>query len=101
MIREGGPWIPAAVVSAVMSLGRLIASVGFLLAVSGSANFDGSLNISLVNDFMPQLGDMFVISTYNSHAGTFATVNAPALAGGLVFRPTYGPTSLMLTVVGP
>ena len=72
-----------------------------MLAVSGTADFDGSLNISLINNFTPQLGDTFVISTYTSQTGTFATVNAPALAGGLVFQPTYGTNNLTLTVVAP
>ncbi len=90
---------PTAVVN--IELGGLIPGDEFdVLAITNAATFDGTLEISLINDFAPQLGDTFVISTYTSHTGTFSKVNAPPFRGGLFFQLTYGTNGLTLTVDG-
>jgi hypothetical protein len=45
-----------------------------LVQVSGNATLAGTLEVVLVAGFAPQAGDTFEIMTYNSHAGTFATI---------------------------
>jgi hypothetical protein len=48
------------------------------LAVGGTATLDGTLNVSLLNGFVPQSGDAFAILTFASESGTFATLNVDA-----------------------
>ncbi len=63
------------------------------LVVSGSTNLDGLLQVSLVRDFMPALGDSFVIiDTAGSASGTFVGLAEGALVGnfaGVDFFITY------------
>ena len=70
------------------------------LTVSGSATLDGTLNITLINGFQPQLGNTFTIMTYGSFAGAFDTITGLDLGGGLVLEPTFNSTSVVLEVVG-
>jgi hypothetical protein len=43
----------------------------------------GTLNVSLINGFSPTLGNSFDILDWGALTGTFATLQLPALAGGL------------------
>ncbi|MCB0289386.1 MAG: hypothetical protein KDH97_03935, partial [Calditrichaeota bacterium] len=67
------------------------------LMVSGSAQLDGTLNISLVNGFEPVAGQTFSIMTYGSHSGQFAAVNNAVLNGNSVFAVEYLGSELRLT----
>ncbi len=69
--------------------------------VSGTAALDGTLEVSLIESFTPAQGDNFILMTYASHTGTFATANLPELGPGLVWEIDYGNTALSLTVVVP
>jgi hypothetical protein len=69
------------------------------LLVSGTAALDGTLQLSLIESFIPSLGDSFTLITYASQTGTFATENLPDLGPGLAWELTYGDTLLTLTVV--
>jgi hypothetical protein len=64
---------------------------------NGAATLGGTLNVSLINGFMPSIGDSFTILTHQSGSGTFDTVNLPALAAG-TWEITYNATSVVLTV---
>jgi len=66
------------------------------LVVNGPASLAGGLNVTLLNGYMPTLNDPFSIMTYSSHAGTFATVNFPALQNGVALKPQYSTTELNL-----
>jgi hypothetical protein len=57
------------------------------------------LNGTLVNGFVPADGDTFVIMTFASSTGAFATQNLPPLPSGGVWVTTYGPTSVTLKAV--
>jgi len=69
------------------------------LTVSGAATLGGALNVSLANGFTPSAGDSFVIATYGSATGAFASQSLPPLAGGLSWSVSVGATALTLTVV--
>jgi T5SS/PEP-CTERM-associated repeat protein len=68
---------------------------------AGSAAVDGTLNVELVDDFVPALGDAFQIVTAGvSRTGTFDTENLPPIGGGLGWDVQYNPNSVVLSVVG-
>ncbi len=82
------------------SNGTLVAKIGGpnpgsdydRLEVAGQASFDGTLQVDLVNNFLPDSGDEFTVIVYATGAGTFAT-----LAGdGPQFVPNYGTNGLTL-----
>jgi hypothetical protein len=57
------------------------------LVINGRATLDGTLNVSLINGFVPTSGTAFQILTFGSASGTFATTNIdPSLRG-----PIYDP----------
>lgn len=62
---------------------------GALIFQGGSA---GTLNISLINGFLPNLGDQFRIIHHDGpRNGTFAAVTGTAIPGGLFFEVRYDP----------
>ena len=68
------------------------------LVVNGAATLSGTLNISLINSYVPDIGASFTIMTYTSKTGSFATTNLPALPSGKKWNATYGTTSITLSV---
>jgi hypothetical protein len=69
------------------------------LQISGVASLAGSLNITLINSFDPNINDTFEILTYGSHDGEFETIQGLAIGAGKAFVASYTPTGLILTVV--
>ena len=67
------------------------------LNVTGSATLAGTLAVSLVNGFTPQLGDSFEIMTFGSLAGQFSNVTGLGIAPGLQWDVAYGSTNITLT----
>ncbi len=59
-----------------------------LLAVSGTAQLDGTLNVQLTNSFTPTSGDVFTILTCATCSGTFSANNAGAVGLTLIYTPT-------------
>src|ERR1035438_1324445 len=49
------------------------------LAVTGTASLSGTLNIGLLNGFVPALGSVFGILTASSVSGRFATVHGASI----------------------
>jgi hypothetical protein len=69
------------------------------LHVTGNVSLAGTLNVSLVNGFMPTQGQTFQILTYmGTLAGDFSTENFPPLSGGNTFKTSSGSGSYTLTV---
>jgi hypothetical protein len=67
--------------------------------ISGIANFDGTINVSLINDFFPVLGDQFDIITYSSYTGdTELDFTGLILGNGLRLNPIFSDTGLSLVV---
>jgi hypothetical protein len=75
------------------------------LAVANGASLNGTLNLTLVNNFVlvpPAVGTTFTILTCGARTGTFATVNGLSINGSEHFTITYNPTSVTLMVAsGP
>jgi hypothetical protein len=69
------------------------------LSISGTATLDGTINISLLNGFVPTDGDSFQILTFTAVNGDFATYNGLDLGGGLSFTPVYDSNSLTLVAM--
>ncbi len=46
------------------------------LVVTGTASLGGTLNVNLLNGFMPSHGENFAIMMFASHAGNFASITA-------------------------
>ena len=56
------------------------------LNVAGKLTFAGTLQLSLINSFAPAAGDSFNLFDWGTKAGTFSTVNVPALSPGLLWN---------------
>jgi fibronectin-binding autotransporter adhesin len=68
--------------------------------VGGNLSLDGTLDVSLINNFHPASGNSFDILDWSSLTGTFATVRLPSLAGGYVWDTTQLYTAGVLSVGG-
>jgi hypothetical protein len=68
------------------------------LLISGNASFDGSLEVSLINNFMPQSGDSFNILDFAGSSGTFNSILVPALSPGLMWNTSQLYTAGVLSV---
>jgi hypothetical protein len=62
------------------------------LNISGSATLDGTLNVSLINGFVPAINNQFAIMNYASKSGTFSTIN------GWDYNSSYLPNNFSLIV---
>jgi hypothetical protein len=72
------------------------------LAVSNGAHLNGTLNIRLINNFVPSIGSVFTILTANPVTGTFGTVNGLHINSGEHFDIAYTSSAVTLTVAsGP
>ncbi|NUQ43175.1 MAG: choice-of-anchor D domain-containing protein, partial [Calditrichaceae bacterium] len=71
------------------------------LAVSNTADLDGTLNISLINGFEPAIGDSFLVLTYGSRMDTFSTVTGQDIGNGKYLYTKYRPSHLALRVGPP
>jgi hypothetical protein len=69
------------------------------LEIIGSATLDGNLNISLVNNFVPALGDTFKVLTYSSYTGNFSAINGLNTGTGISFDTVFTSTALLLVTV--
>jgi hypothetical protein len=84
--------------------GTLVIDIGGLtvgtqysrLVVSGAAVLNGTLEVNMINGFLPSLGDAFSIMTFNSSSGSFSAVTGNHLANGLVLVPRYSTTNVTL-----
>jgi hypothetical protein len=70
-----------------------------VLSVTGSASLKGTLNIKLLNNFVPAIGATFQILTASRVNGTFATVNGTAINGTEHFQVNYSSNNVTLQVV--
>jgi hypothetical protein len=66
------------------------------LNVGGTATLDGTLNISLINHFTPQAGDVFVPLSFGDRSGNFATVNGQMINDHLAFDLAFDDHNLLL-----
>jgi hypothetical protein len=72
------------------------------LAVTGTASLSGTLNIGLLNGFVPTVGSVFGILTASSVSGRFATVHGASINSSEHFVVKYNANNVTLHVVtGP
>jgi hypothetical protein len=69
------------------------------LQIIGAATLDGNLNISLVNNFVPAIGDTFEVLTYSSHTGNFSAINGLNTGTGISFDTVFTSTALLLVTI--
>ncbi|MGH9431446.1 MAG: beta strand repeat-containing protein, partial [Terriglobia bacterium] len=84
-----------------IDIGGLAAGTQFdQFLISGAASLDGTLNLDLINSFVPTLGQTFEILTASLVSGTFSTVNTPTFNGGTEeFGVVYNATNVTLDVI--
>ena len=84
-----------------LSLGGLGAGTQFsLLAVTGTANLNGTLNIGLINGFFPTTGDTFTFLTAGGGvSGMFSTVNGLNIGGGEELMVVYNPFNVEIETI--
>jgi T5SS/PEP-CTERM-associated repeat protein len=71
------------------------------LTIAGSVSLSGDLTISLLNNFVPQSGQLFEIITAGGGIdGVFDTELLPTLGGGLYFDLLYEAQAVKLAVAG-
>jgi hypothetical protein len=72
------------------------------LTITGAASLNGTLNLDLINGFVPTMTETFDIINFASLTGTFATVNGTMINSNEHFGVVYGATSVTLDVLtGP
>lgn len=69
-----------------------------VLHVTGLANLDGDLLVTLIAGFVPSAGDWFTVITGGQLTGSFDQVHLPGLNPGLVWHADYAATELVLSV---
>ena len=72
------------------------------LAVTGTATLAGTLNVSLLDSFMPATNQQFVVLNFGKVSGNFATMNGinPA-SDGVFLYPTFTSSNLTLAAALP
>ena len=80
-----------------IELGGASAGQFDVLQVTGTATLDGTLNVSLINGYVPTPPDAFQVLTFGSRSGDFATKNGLELGGGKYLSAAYNSSSLTLT----
>src|SRR6202167_2784899 len=71
------------------------------LKLTGAANLNGAVNVSLANGFTPVAGTQFTILSAASVTGQFSTPSLPGLPAGLLWSVIYNPTSVVLVAAAP
>jgi len=66
---------------------------------SRAVTIDATLNVSLINGYVGNRGDIWTIISGSTVTGTFATANLPAPQNGIGFRINYFPNRVELETV--
>jgi cyclophilin family peptidyl-prolyl cis-trans isomerase len=69
------------------------------LIISGTAFLAGRLQVSLLNNFSPVVGNSFAVLTAQSIVGGFSSFDLPQLPAGRLWNITQSPTAVTLTIV--
>jgi hypothetical protein len=68
------------------------------LVVGGNASLAGTLELRLIDGFVPQPGDQFQVLTCGSQTGQFSRINAPAVSGA-VWYANYSGTNISVALL--
>ncbi len=102
-----GNYIQEAMGTLEVELGGLTPGTEYdVLSVGGTATLAGTLDVSLIDGFIPGDGDMFDIISYGARVGAFATVNLPCGPSGACAPPVglaldYEPAGVTLAAAAP
>ena len=99
ILTDSGSFRQNTVGSLDISIGGTTAGSKFDQLNSTTASLAGTLNIKLVNGFVPTLGTALKILDFGSETGTFTTVKGLAINSSEHFAVTYQATDVLLTVV--
>jgi hypothetical protein len=69
------------------------------IKVLGAATLSGTLNVDVINSYVPNIGDNFPVITYNSRTGVFSAYTGLVLGNGRSFLPQYNAANFTLQVV--
>ncbi|MEM7536848.1 MAG: Ig-like domain-containing protein [Chloroflexota bacterium] len=69
------------------------------VTVNGAMTLNGTLDIGLNNDFVPSVGDTFVILTANAVTGAFGELIGNERVTGIQFEVSYSSTAVTVNVV--
>jgi autotransporter-associated beta strand protein len=84
--------------SLMIEIGGTNAGVDFdRLMISNSATLDGTLTVTLTNDFYPAANSRFTFLTSSNRIGTFASFNYPS--NDITLALDYGPQNVALKVL--
>jgi hypothetical protein len=88
------------------SSGTLLEQVSWLggsslLKILGNANLSGTLDISLVNGYTPQVGDSFILMTFGSLNGIFTSIDGLNISPTLDWVVFYDPHDIRIVVEDP
>ena len=68
--------------------------------IDGNANLDGTLEVTITNNFVPEFGQSFeILQISGTRTGEFDLEKLPSLTGGLQWDVVYNPNSVVLQVV--
>ncbi|RMF62898.1 MAG: T9SS C-terminal target domain-containing protein, partial [Calditrichaeota bacterium] len=96
ILHVSGDYSQTALASLNIELGGLVVGDEFdQLAVTGTAQLHGALNLILHNNFVPSRGDSFQVLTYAAHSSRFDSV----VTQRFDVDTAYTDTSLILTVL--
>jgi len=80
-----------------IEIGGVAAGAGYdRLDVSGSAELDGALNVTLASNFRPAPTDTFSIMNFSSRNGQFAAENVPIINNQSMFEVQYQAGEILL-----
>jgi hypothetical protein len=99
VLSDAGAYTQNSTGSLNISIGGTTAGSKFDALNATTASLGGTLNVKLINGFVPTLGSTFKIANFNSESGKFAAVNGLAINSSEHFAVTYQPTDVLLTVV--
>jgi YVTN family beta-propeller protein len=80
-------------------IGGLTAGTQYSQLNTSTASLGGTLNVTLINNFVPAAGNQFVILTAGTLSGQFVTTNLPALPPNLSWSVNYTSTQVVLSVM--
>ena len=81
--------------------GKVVDSEYDQLKHTGNVALDGHLNIALIDDFIPDLGDVFDVMTHASSSGEFRRFTGRSTGMGFSFEVEQAASYVRLTAVEP
>lgn len=100
ILQVTGQYIQLPTGSLQIELGGLSRGASYdAIDLTSAVGLDGLLKIGLADGYHPTFEDTFQILTSESRGGTFSSIQGKSLRDGLVLRPFYGSTDVVLEVV--